>query len=791
MSYKPLYALLLAAGLAACCTRTPADFRLRAADQPLMTPSVQKQVDSLYNLMTTDERIAQLHGMFVADLFRSDGQLDTVKCQQQLANGIGHFCQFASSTTFDPNTQRDRVAALQHWIMTHTAHPIPALFHEEVITGMTTLGATVYPQQIGVGCSFDTKLAEQKTSFTADNMRAIGGLLSLSPMVDVMRNPTFNRLEESYGEDAYLTSSLGVAFVRGLQRGDLRKGVAACSKHFLGYGGGGDRPEKEVMEEILMPHEAMIRVSGSKVLMPGYHLFRGEKCVGNSGLINGILRDYVGFDGLVVSDYTAISQIYEGQKQDPAKNAATAIKAGSDVEFPEPANFSHLKEALQKGLLTEKEVGTAVKRVLALKARLGMLDPDAQLYSKGDIKFDTPEERALARKLAEESIVLLKNDGVLPIRPNARIALVGPNANSFWAMLGDYTFKSMNLFWRNQGSENGDPHIVTLREGMQKLLPTGAQLTYERGCDWTEKSETQVASGGDARARYAAMMASRRIDAGEPIDPAKALENARQSDIIVAAMGENALLCGENRDRGGIRLPGRQEDFVRQLIATGKPVVLVMFGGRTQVIGDLASKCAAILQAWYPGEEGGNAVADILYGNISPSGKLCVSYPKVETDKPLCYDYSFRQDPRVQWPFGYGLSYTTFDYSNLSIDSNVATDGDMIHLSFDVKNTGRKAADEVVQIYVSPADRQPLAPIRLQGFDRVSLKPGEVRHVSLIMSPQQLGYYRQRQWHIAPGRYNIMVGASSQDIRLTKTLRLTGKEAVMPLRTVYFAETAE
>lgn len=790
MHYKPIYALVLALGLAACGTHHTTDYSLRANPQPLITATLQDRIDRLYASMSREERIAQLHGMFVSDLFDTQGRLDTARCRQLIGHGIGHFSQFASSTTFSPSQQRDRVALVQRWIRDNTPHAIPALFHEEVITGMTTLGATVYPQQIGVGCSFDTRLAEQKTRLTARNMRAIGGLLSLSPMVDVVRNPMFNRLEESYGEDAYLTSALGVAFVRGLQHGGLSQGVAACSKHFLGYGGGGDAPEKELMEEILMPHEAMIRVSGSKVLMPGYHAFRGVKCVASHDLISDILRGYVGFDGLVVSDYNAISQIDETRPQDPVANSVAALTAGSDVEFPNPTNFSHLSEALSQGKVSEQTLATAVKRVLALKARLGMLDEQPHLYDEGQLTFDTPEERQLARRMAEESVVLLKNDGTLPLSRPARIALVGPNANSFWAMLGDYTFQSMNLFWRNQNSTNGDPHIVTLHEGMRQLLPAGSTLAYERGCDWTEQTEMSIAEGGDERARQAAQWANRRIDAGEPLDPAKALRLAAESDVIVAAMGENALLCGENRDRGGMRLPGSQEQFVRQLVATGKPVVLVMFGGRAQVIGDLAEQCAAVIQAWYPGEEGGHAVADILYGNVSPSAKLCVSYPKVETSEPLCYDYRLEQDARVQWPFGHGLSYATFAYSDLKADRRTTTDGDRIRLSFDVTNKGSQTADEVAQVYLSPADGQPLAPIRLQAFERVSLKPGETRRVSLNLSPQQLGYYADRRWHIAPGRYTLKVGASSQDIRLSATVTLTGSEHTQPLRTVYFAEPA-
>ena len=259
--------------------------------------------------------------------------------------------------------------------------------------------------------------------------------------------------------------------------------------------------------------------------------------------------------------------------------------------------------------------------------------------------------------------------------------------------------------------------------------------------------------------------------------------------VIIAAMGENVLLCGENRDRGSLRLPGEQEAFVEKLIATGKPVVLVVFGGRAQVISGLAEKCAAVIQAWYPGEEGGNALADIIYGKVSPSGKLCVSYPSVELREPVCYDYSAQADPRIAWPFGYGLSYTTFEYSGLSMDTAARTSSKAIKVAFDVTNSGETDSDEIVQLYVSPAsEEQDYQPIRLQGFGRVSLKAGETKHVEFLMSPQQFGHYDNGQWTIDSGDFIIKVGASSADIRLQSTLSLKGKSVTMPLRTVYFSE---
>ena len=583
---------------------------------------MEQQVNELYNKMSQPARVAQLRSMYMDELFDEQGRLDTAKCRQLIPYGIGHFSQFAMQKPRDPNELRDRAAAIQDWLINHTPDGIPALLHEEVLTGVNTVGATIYPQQIGQACSFNPELAELKTRQTSTLMRKMGGVLSLSPMVDVCRNPSFNRLEESYGEDGYLSAVMGTAFVRGLQQGDLRKGVGACSKHYLGYGGGGDADEKEMMEEILLPHETMIRLTGSKVVMPGYHAVHGTNCVANGEILNDILRDYVGFDGMVVSDYTAIDQLPD--QPDEVHKAAAAINGGNDVDFPRGVDYAHLQEALDQGLVKPEVFERAVKDVLRHKFRSGLFDKDAYLYSKEQITLDTPEERQTAYDIATQSVVLLQNDGTLPLSNVKNVLLTGPNANSMWAMCGDYSFPAMTYFWKMITEDLDHPHVVGLLEGMNAHKPEGMNIMYSRGCDWTEEIETKFAVGGDERAWEYAML-HRKVDAGEKADKQEALDMAKDCDVIIAAMGENVMLCGENRDRQGLRLPGKQEQYVEELIKTGKPVVLVMFGGRAQVVSGLAERCAAVIQAWYPGEEGGNAVADILYGKVSPSAKLSVS----------------------------------------------------------------------------------------------------------------------------------------------------------------------
>ena len=766
-------------------------------------PDIEQQVNELYQKMPQEERIAQLKSMYMDELFNEQGQLDTAKCRELIPYGIGHFSQFCMQQPRDPNELRDRAIAIQDWLMHNTPNGIPALLHEEVLSGVNTLGSTIYPQQIGQAGSFNPELAELKTIQTSTTLRKIGGIFALSPMVDVCRTPSFNRLEESYGEDGYLSAVMGTAFVKGLQQNNLKKGVGACSKHYLGYGGGGDADEKVLMEEILLPHETMIRLTGSVAVMPGYHAMKtspspseGDEnvnCVANSWILTDILRNYVGFDGMVVSDYTAIDQI--PGLETTVEKAAAAINAGNDVDFPFGANYQYLQEAIDKGLVKPEMLERAVKNVLRIKFRMGLFDKDAYLYSKENITLDTPEERQTAYDIATQTVVLLENNGILPLKDIKNVLLTGPNANSIWAMCGDYTYPAMSYFWKKveDVADRDNPHIVKLLEGMQNRKPEGVNVMYSRGCDWTETIETKYAEGGDERA-WEYELLHRKVDAGEKADKAEALKMAKDADVIIAAVGENVMLCGENRDREGLRLPGKQEQYVEELLKTGKPVVLVMFGGRAQVISGIAEKCAAVIQAWYPGEEGGNAVADILYGKVSPSAKLSVSYPNTEINEPICYNYSTEKDARVAWPFGYGLSYTTFEYQNLQSNSEAQTSDDFVELTFQVKNTGSVKADEVAQIYLSPtAESQNIRPIQLQGFARISLEPGQEKTVTTRLYVEQFGFYSHkgdvREWNIEPGTFIVKVGASSADIKLQQQVELKGKAVTKPLRDHYFSES--
>ena len=751
---------------------------------PLFTPEIKKQVDELYERMTVEERVAQLCGIRPGAVM-SKGKLSLEKCREKIPYGVGHVSQFACALDLEPEELRDFVKDFQSYLLNETPSGIPAIFHEEAITGFAAKGATVYLQQLGVACTWNTQLAEQKTMQTADAMRAVGGTMALSPMVDLIRTAHWPRVEESYGEDAYLSAAMGAAFVEGLQKKNLSEGVAACTKHFLGYGGGSSLSWKEIYEEDLFPHEVAMRHVGSKVVMTSYGRFRGQQAVSNDTLLRVILKNYLQFDGLVISDYGAVGHSSQGRKPElMKKRAVEALMAGNDVDLPSGDSYKYLMELLQNGSIDENRFEEAVKKVLALKVQLGLLDKNKKLYKSGDLDLDTPESRKTAYELACQSVVLLKNNSVLPLSSeHKKIALVGPNANTFWCMLGDYTYQSMQAFWWGGKVDPNNPKIVSLRDAMVNKLSPDFTLGYERGCDWSTAGESAVIREGDPRTARLKMML---MESSDPTDWNKAVRLASESDVVIAALGENPTLCGEARERKGIRLPGDQERFLQDLIATGKPVVLVMFGGRPQVIDNVADGCAAILQAWYPGEEGGNAVADILLGNVNPSGKLCMSYPKNEDKTMICYNNG-DSTVDVAYPFGYGLSYTIFEYSDVIVPHSSGIESDDLEIKCTVKNTGSVSGTEIVQLYVSPSSGQPLKPIQLKGFARVFLQAGESKTLSFHVSPQQLAYYSDGRWIVEPGDYEFKIGASSSDIRLKGICELTGEPRRIAYRDIYFS----
>ena len=752
---KKLFFLSLTLLLAVACSTKPA---------PNPDKQYEALVNAVYDRLSVEDRAAQLFGIYPSELM-VDGVFSIDKCKEVIPYGAGHICQLSSSQSLNADELRQLIADIQDYMVNHTPAGIPAVIHDECITGVTAKGATAYPQQMAVACTWDPALLSVKMRQTARSMRDLGEPFALSPMVDIIRSAHWSRVEESYGEDGYLTASMGAAFVKGLQADGFREGVTATTKHFLGYGGGSSLPEKEIYEEVLFPHEAIIREAGSRSIMTCYDKFRTQYAVCSDTLLNVILRDYLGYDGIVVSDYGAVQQGSRDRSPEFLKQCAIdAINTGNDLEFNSNTSYRYLPELLAEGRVSEAAFERAVKRALTVKARCGLLDPDPVYFKEGPMDLDPAESRQTAYDLA----VLLKNDGVLPLASGKNVAVVGPNANSVWSMLGDYTFPSMQLFFFRKGVDPADLYIPTFLDCFQKKYD--GKVEYSRGVDWSTLADMGLTQGGDQRVRA---LNVRKLESDDYTNWDDAVKVAARSDVIVAAMGENVYLCGENRRRAGIRLPGDQEAFVKALIATGKPVVLVMFSGRPEMIADIADGCAAIL--------------DILIGAVNPSGKLCMTMPASETTEPYCYNTG-ADAGRELYPFGFGLSYTTFAYSDIRVQPEAKTKNGLIQVSCQVTNTGSVKGDEVVQLYASPKAGQPLKPLQLKGFQRVSLAPGERRTVTFTVGADQLAWHSDAGWTVSPGEYAFRIGSSCRDLLLEGICTLRGKPAVKALRDVYFAQ---
>ncbi len=743
--------------------------------------------------MSTEEKISQLQGAWLRDLL--DGKsLSLDSCRKKIPYGIGHLAQFSSSTDLNPDELKKVIWDLQQYLIHETPNGIPAIFHEEAISGFAAKGATTLPQQIGIGCTWNPDLLRENTAMSAKLMRKVGATQALSPMLDICRNSHWGRIEESFGEEPYFIAKMGLAFVKGLQGEDLSKGVAATTKHFAGYAGGTDN-EKVFFEETLLPHEATVRFGNVQSAMAGYHTIKGIPCSANKELLVDILRTKLGFDGVVISDFWSVKQVYTKYKY--AKNdkdaAIKSITAGLDVELPFGMSFPYLKEALDEGLIDQKIIDTAVQRVLLLKERLGLLNNEILPFEEKKIDFDPPENRKRAYESACQSIVLLKNNGVLPISTDIKkIAVVGPNAAAVQSLLGDYSYQSLAAYWWKYPVDPKNPKLVTLLDGLKANVKKGVEITYERGCDWTKSMNDEIEKVdnalGDERSKNLEYLNIK--DLPKP-DVSRAIQISVNSDVIIAAMGEQLYLVGEGRDRKDIRLPGEQEDFVKQLIATGKPVILVLFGGRPQIITNIESRCAAILQAWFPGEEGGNALADILLGKVNPSGKLTLTYPRTNKQAPIWYSKGYDSLDQPMYPFGYGLSYTSYKYKDLKMPKSYSIEEKQISISFEIENLGDFDGAEIAQLYVSPPKEiKELEPIELKGFVRVFIEKKKKKRITIKVSPKQLAYYANGKWIIKPGVYEFKIGASSTDIRLSGKVELKGNKKILNQRNVLFSENS-
>ncbi|MCG7207421.1 glycoside hydrolase family 3 N-terminal domain-containing protein [Streptomyces arenae] len=736
------------------------------------------RVEALLAEMTLEEKLAQL-GSAWPGVERVSGNVapmqDVFARQTEFAsaskNGLGHLTRPFGTRPVEPSEGARRLAAMQRELMDNTRLGIPAIAHEECLTGFTSYRATVFPTALAWAATFSPGLVERMAHAIGSSMRRVGVHQGLSPVLDVVRDYRWGRVEETLGEDPYLVATTGSAYVRGLESA----GIIATLKHFAGYsaskGARNHAPvsmgPREFADVILPPFETAIRDGGARSVMNSYADVDGVPAGADPSLLTRLLREDWGFEGTVVSDYWSIAFLRTMHRiaATDGEAGARALEAGIDVELPDTLAYGEpLAELVRSGTVSEDLVDRAVRRVLRQKADLGLLDADfaPEVDTEEPIDFDPPSHRAIARELAEQSIVLLSNrDGLLPLASSTTsIALVGPCADDPNAFFGCYSFPN-HVLPHHPGYDNGIETLSLLKAVTIELPAT--RITYEQGCPVKDIDR----SGFDA-----------------------AVEQARRADVCVAVVGDRAGLfgrgtSGEGCDAEDLSLPGVQDELVEALLATGTPVVLLVVSGRPYALGAYADRAAAVVQAFFPGEEGGTALAGMLSGRVTPSGKLPLQVPRNGGGQPSTYLHAplggnsegvSNLDPTPAYPFGHGLSYTEFAYTGLSLSSSeIPTDGE-VEISCLVRNTGDLPGAEVVQLYTAdPVALLPRPILQLNGFARVYLAAGEEQRVTFRLHTDLLAYTGPDLRRIVePGEITVMIGASSTDVRLRDTLRLTG-----------------
>jgi beta-glucosidase len=754
------------------------------------TRPIRERVSDLLNQMTLDEKLAQIGSCWIYEL-QTKGQLDPQKFEEKLQHGIGQLTRVAGASTLDPESAAKAANAIQHYLVDHTRLKIPAIMHEECCSGALMLGGSMYPQMIGLASTFQPELAGRMTEAIRKQLRAMGAHQGLAPVLDVSRDSRWGRLEETFGEDPLLVSHFGVAYIRGLQGDDLTQGIIATGKHFIGHslsqGGLNCGPvhigPRDLWDVILAPFQAAIRDAGLASIMCSYPELDGEVVAASRRIMTGLLRETLGFDGLVVSDYHAVNMIHDYHNAAPDKQtaAAMALNAGVDVELP-TTNFycDPLRAALEAGDLNLELIDTAVSRHLQKKFETGLFDNPFVDEGRVHEVFETGEQRNLARELARKSMVLLKNDGLLPLKKSiGTLAVIGPNAHHGRNQLGDYSYPAMQALMQlttpeysavpesePAASQEFEIKIVTTLDGIRGIVSPNTKVLYARGCDNLEDDR----SGFD-----------------------EAINTAKQADVVVLVLGDRSGLTpdcttGETRDSVDLRLPGVQEELAKAVLALGKPVAVVLINGRPFATPWLDESANALIEAWLPGEEGGHAIADVLFGDVNPGGKLPITIPRHVGQVPVFYNHK-PSGMRSNWygdyvtekvtplyPFGFGLSYTKFEFSDLSIDRKQATIGQTIRVSFKVTNRGLVAGDEVVQLYVRDEYATTPRPVKeLKGYVRLTIQPGETCTIIFHLPVDQLAFYDEDlNLVLEPGKMDIMLGSSSEDIRLRGLFTITG-----------------
>ncbi|WP_298801947.1 glycoside hydrolase family 3 N-terminal domain-containing protein [uncultured Pseudokineococcus sp.] len=736
------------------------------------------RVEELLASLTLEEKLAQLVGLWEGKGGDGEGgdvapmqdamQSEDAEFESFAARGLGQLTRPFGTAPVDPVAGARTLAARQRWLVESTRPGIPALVHEECLTGLAAWKATTFPAPLTWGATFHPELVEEMGAAIGESMRSLGVHQGLAPVLDVVRDARWGRVEECIAEDPYVVGTVATAYVRGVQS----TGVVATLKHFVGYSnsraGRNLAPvhagPREVADVLLPPFEMAVLDGGVDSVMNSYAEVDGVPVAADASLLTDLLRGEWGFTGTVVADYFAIAflQSLHGVAGDPGDAAAQALAAGIDVELPTgTAYLEPLAARVRDGLTDEALVDRALRRVLAQKERLGLLDATFDPDAVGEVDLDPPAHRDLARRIAEEGVVLLSNDGVLPLDPAAerRVAVVGPNADEVPALFGCYSFAN-HVLAQHPGVELGldAPSLLAALRGEL----TGATTSYARGCD---------------------------VDTADVSGIAAAVEEAQGADVVVAVLGDRAGLfgrgtSGEGCDAESLDLPGVQRELLEALLDTGRPVVAVLLTGRPYAVDWALERCAAVVQAFFPGQEGAGAVAGVLSGRVNPSGRLPVSLPRSVGAQPYSYLHPklgaassvSNIDTKPVRPFGFGLSYTTFERSDLRVaQTEVPTDG-ALQVSVTVRNTGDRAGADVVQLYASDPVASVTRPItQLLGYARVELEAGQAAEVVLDVPTTRVAFTDRSMTRVVePGALELRVGPSCADVELTAQVELTG-----------------
>ena len=724
-------------------------------------------IDNLMGKMTLQEKIGQLNLPVSGEIVTGQAKSSDVAGKIRKGQVGGLF-----------NVKGvDNIREVQKIAVEQSRLKIPLLFGMDVIHGYET----VFPIPLALSCSWDMEAIKESARIAAKESSADGICWTFSPMVDICRDPRWGRMAEGGGEDPYLGSEISVAMVKGYQGDDLtdKNTIMACVKHFALYGAPEagrdyntvDMSHLSMFNNYFPPYKAAID-AGVGSVMTSFNVVDGIPATGNKWLMTDVLRDRWGFDGFVVTDYTAISEMIAHGMGDLQQVSAMSLSAGTDMDMVADGFLTTLEKSLKEGKVTMAEIDKACRRILEAKYKLGLFDDPYKYCDASRVKKDifTAENRAVARKIATETFVLLKNENnLLPLQRKGKIALVGPLANTKANMPGTWSVAAASDKYNS------------LYESMKQSLAGKAEVLYAKGSNLMYDAQREAEATMFGREMRDSRSAQELLD--------EALNVASQADVIVAAVGESSEMSGESSSRTNLEMPDAQRDLLTALKKTGKPIVLVYFAGRSTVMTWEQENFPAILNVWFGGSEAADAICDVVFGDVSPSGKLTTTFPKNVGQIPLYYNHlntgrpleagkwfsKFRSnyldiDNDPLYPFGYGLSYTTFRYGDLQLSNHSMNEKGKFTASGSVTNTGNYDADEIVQMYIRDMVGSVARPVKeLKGFERIHLKKGESRTVSFDITAEQLKFYNSAlNWVCEPGEFEVMVGGNSRDVQTKK-----------------------